>query len=167
MHQFWLEILQIREIMVVRSMLVLLVIFASIHCVQAVGTESWSSEAFREQNHLRLRTRLTSEKQLFVCLFPHLFVFFLEVDKNFKTDIRVKFCLFLCVVTMKFTALQTVKLEGAGYQRFKKSYKCSNCLNNGHTIKTCTSKCKLCQVQVCCAHLVKQSGKWQPECTVL
>ena len=124
-------------------------------------------KALREQNHLRLHTRLTSEKQLFVCLFPHLFVFFLEVDKNFKTDIRVKFCLFLCVVTMKFTALQTVKLEGAGYQRFKKSYKCSNCLNNGHTIKTCTSKCKLCQVQVCCAHLVKQSGKWQPECTVL
>ena len=75
MHQFCFEILQIREIMVVRSMLVLLVILASIHCVQAVGTESWSSEAFREQNHLRLRTRLTSEKQLFVCLFPHLFFF--------------------------------------------------------------------------------------------
>ena len=37
-------------------------------------------KAFREQNHLRLHTRLTSEKQLFVCLFPHLFsTFYIEI----------------------------------------------------------------------------------------
>ena len=37
-------------------------------------------KAFREQNHLRLHTRLTSEKQLFICLFPHLFsTFHIEI----------------------------------------------------------------------------------------
>ena len=33
-------------------------------------------------------------------------------------------------------------LERAGFERVKKSYKCSNCLNNEHTINTCTSNCK-------------------------
>ena len=37
-------------------------------------------KAFREQNYIRLHTRLTSEKQLFVCLFPHLFsTFHIEI----------------------------------------------------------------------------------------
>ena len=37
-------------------------------------------KVFREQNHLRLHTRLTSEKQLFACLFPHLFsTFHIEI----------------------------------------------------------------------------------------
>ena len=38
-------------------------------------------------------------------------------------------------------------LEAAGYERVKNSYKCRNCSNLGHTIKTCTSKCANCGSQ--------------------
>ena len=55
-------------------------------------------------------------------------------------------------------------LEAAGCERIKKSYKCKNCSNFGHTIKTCMSECKYCKYQNCCAHLVKENGKWQTKC---
>jgi hypothetical protein len=57
-------------------------------------------------------------------------------------------------------------LEGVGCERIKKSYKCRNCLLHGHTIKTCTAKCKFCLVPMCCTHLVKEKGRWQAECTL-
>ena len=55
-------------------------------------------------------------------------------------------------------------LEGAGYERVKNSYKCSNCSNKGHNMKTCTSPCKHCTAPICCAHLVKEGGQWMPTC---
>ena len=57
-------------------------------------------------------------------------------------------------------------LEEVGSARAKKEYTCSNCSNTDHTIKTCSSKCKLCRVQSCCAHLVKSCGKYHPKCTL-
>ena len=55
-------------------------------------------------------------------------------------------------------------LEAAGYERVKNAYECSNCSNDGHNIKTCTSPCKHCTAPVSCAHLVKESGKWVSRC---
>ena len=55
-------------------------------------------------------------------------------------------------------------LEAAGYERVKNTYKCNNCSNKGHNIKTCTSSCKNCPAPICCAHLVKEGGKWIPRC---
>lgn len=55
-------------------------------------------------------------------------------------------------------------LEAAGYERVKNTYECSNCSNEGHNIKTCTSPRKHCTAPVCCAHLVKESGKWVSRC---
>lgn len=55
-------------------------------------------------------------------------------------------------------------LEAAGYERVKNTYECRNCSKEGHNIKTCTSPCKHCAGPVCCAHLVKESGKWMPRC---
>lgn len=52
-------------------------------------------------------------------------------------------------------------LEQAGCARIKKKYKCSNCDKEGHTIKTCTAKCKNCSV-TCCAHLIKHNGRYVP-----
>ena len=57
-------------------------------------------------------------------------------------------------------------LSRADCERVKKSYKCSNCLEYGHTLKTCMAKCRLCQTNTCCAHLVKQNGKWLPSCSL-
>lgn len=57
-------------------------------------------------------------------------------------------------------------LSRADCERVKKSYKCSNCLGYGHTLKTCMAKCRLCQTNTCCAHLVKQNGKWLPSCSL-
>lgn len=53
-------------------------------------------------------------------------------------------------------------LEATGCERVKLTYKCSNCSEPGHTIKTCTSKCKHCEVH---AGLLCTStkGKWQME----
>lgn len=51
-------------------------------------------------------------------------------------------------------------LEVAGCERVKLSYECSNCSESGHTITTCTSKCKHCQASSWCSHLVKEHGKW-------
>ena len=55
-------------------------------------------------------------------------------------------------------------LEQAGCPRIKKKYKCSNCDNEGHNLKTCPSKCKICGV-ICCAHLINQNGRYHPRCT--
>ena len=44
-------------------------------------------------------------------------------------------------------------LQGVGCERVKLSYKCSNCNNHGHTIKTCCAKCSSCEPNVCCSHL--------------
>ena len=55
-------------------------------------------------------------------------------------------------------------LQGVGCERIKLSYKCSNCNNNGHTIKTCTAKCSSCDHNVCCGHLQKVHGKWVKKC---
>ena len=57
-------------------------------------------------------------------------------------------------------------LEAAGCERVKKSNKCSNCQDHGHTIKTCTMKCKLCDYAVCCGHLEKVDKKWVQKCTL-
>ena len=57
-------------------------------------------------------------------------------------------------------------LEQAGCARVKNKYTCSNCNNTGHTIKTCTTKCKNCGAPTHCAHLVKYNGKYHPTCTV-
>lgn len=57
-------------------------------------------------------------------------------------------------------------LEAAGCARIKNKYTCSNCNNIGHTIKTCTAKCKNCRSTTYCAHLVKHNGKYHPKCTV-
>ena len=51
-------------------------------------------------------------------------------------------------------------LEARGAQRAKNSYLCSNCKENGHIIKKCTSKCSSCDVNVCCTHLCKRGNKW-------
>ena len=48
----------------------------------------------------------------------------------------------------------------------KKAYKCRNCTNTGHTIKTCSAKCSNCDFHMCCAHLVKDNGKWEQKCTI-
>ena len=51
-------------------------------------------KAFWEQNHLRLHTRLTSEKQLFVCLFSHLFsTFHIEIWWRAAWTRRKQMCL--------------------------------------------------------------------------
>ena len=55
-------------------------------------------------------------------------------------------------------------LEARGAQRVKNSYLCSNCKENGHTIKKCTSKCSSCDVNVCCTHLCKRGNKWIKRC---
>ena len=55
-------------------------------------------------------------------------------------------------------------LEARGAQRVKNSYLCSNCKENGHTIKKCTSKCSSCDVNVCCTHLCKKGNKWTKRC---
>jgi len=57
-------------------------------------------------------------------------------------------------------------LEAAGCERVKLQYKCSNCSNTGHTIKTCTSKCNNCNATTFCGHLVKVDGKYHPRCTL-
>lgn len=57
-------------------------------------------------------------------------------------------------------------LEANGCARVKNMYTYSNCNNTGHTIKTCTAKCKNCISPTCCAHLVKHNGKYHPKCTV-
>ena len=56
-------------------------------------------------------------------------------------------------------------LEAAGCARIKRSYTCSNCHQDGHTIKTCTAKCQHCTHATCCSHLVKITGKYQTTCT--
>ena len=50
-------------------------------------------------------------------------------------------------------------LETMGAERMKASYCCSNCGENGHSIKKCTNKCATCDVAVCCTHLTKVDGK--------
>ena len=55
-------------------------------------------------------------------------------------------------------------LEAAGYEGIKNGYRCRNCGNNGHTIKTCTAKCDNCEYNSCCGHLVKVNGKWIASC---
>ena len=57
-------------------------------------------------------------------------------------------------------------LEAAGYERVKNGYKCRNCKNNGHTIKTCSAKCTHCNYISCCGHLVKIDKKWVVSCQV-
>ena len=58
-------------------------------------------------------------------------------------------------------------LEAAGFERVKGSYKCGNCSESGHTIKTCTAKCNKCNAPTFCAHLVKVDGKWEPRCNLI
>ena len=50
-------------------------------------------------------------------------------------------------------------LEQVGCARVKKIFTCSNCKTEGHTMKTCTNKCKSCGFSTLCAHLVKVVGK--------
>ena len=57
-------------------------------------------------------------------------------------------------------------LEEAGSARARKKYTCSNCDNIGHTIKTCTVECKISGSLTCCAHLVKNNGKYHLKCTL-
>ena len=57
-------------------------------------------------------------------------------------------------------------LEAAGCERVKKSNKCSNCQDHGHTIKTCTMKCKLYDYAICFGHLEKVDRKWVQKCTL-
>ena len=57
-------------------------------------------------------------------------------------------------------------LEAAGCERLKKSNKCSNCQDHGHTIKTCTMKCKLYDYAICFGHLEKVDRKWVQKCTL-
>ena len=57
-------------------------------------------------------------------------------------------------------------LSRIGCERVEKGYNCSNCSVVGHTIKTCMAKCRLCSTNIFCAHLVKQSGKWLPACSI-
>lgn len=64
----------------------------------------------------------------------------------------------------QFGAKYKFTIYYAGCARIKKKYKCSNCDNEGHNIKTCTSKCKICGV-ICCAHLINQNGRYHPKCT--
>ena len=58
-------------------------------------------------------------------------------------------------------------LEQVGCARVKKIYTCSNCKTEGHTMKTCTNKCKSCGFPTFCAHLVKVIGKYEPKCKQL
>ena len=64
-----------------------------------------------------------------------------------------------------FKRKRVQSLEAAGCARMKRSYTCSNCKENGHTIKTCTAKCCNCAQAICCAHLVKIDGKYKTMCT--
>ena len=58
-------------------------------------------------------------------------------------------------------------LEQVGCARVKKIYTCSNCKTEGHTMKTCTNKCKSCGFSTFCAHLVKVIGKYESKCKQL
>lgn len=57
-------------------------------------------------------------------------------------------------------------LEAAGLERVKGSYKCGNCSELGHSLKTCTAKCSKCNFNTFCVHVVKVDGKWEPRCTL-
>ena len=65
---------------------------------------------------------------------------------------------------LKKNRMQLLDAMGAG--RLKRSYLCSNCHENRHTIKTCVAKCNNCQYHTCCGHLVKMFGKWTRNCEV-
>lgn len=57
-------------------------------------------------------------------------------------------------------------LEDIGCQREKRTFSCSNCILQGHNIKTCMAKCSSCETIPCCSpvHLLKSCCKWSKTC---